>query len=319
MLTRSEKILHCIDVATQVGAEIGPLDRPIVTRSMGQIRYVDHDTTEALRAKYADPANQVVLHNIVEVDYVWGKKSMVELFEPEAPLDYVIASHVIEHVPNLIGWLYELRAILKPGGILSLAIPDKRQCFDYNRQLTQAADVIDAYLFDRKMPTPRQIFDYLSSAVNLRGNIAWDGPTNRAELAHCHSIEESWNATKDAFTSGNYSDAHCWVFTPVSFFQLLRDLTALKLLQFEVAHFYNTEGCEFLVSLRATATPDPTKLTSLIEALVSETLPVSVETGAISKQLQSAQQQIIAMETSKFWKIRNVWLKVKRKLRFSVH
>ncbi|MCY7273284.1 MAG: class I SAM-dependent methyltransferase [Phormidesmis sp. CAN_BIN44] len=70
------------------------------------------------------------LSKIVDVDYVWGEKSLIDLLETEAPLDYVIASHVIEHVPDFIGWLSEVRGILKPGGILSLAIPDKRQCLD---------------------------------------------------------------------------------------------------------------------------------------------------------------------------------------------
>jgi len=310
MLTRNEKLLHCIDVANQVGVEIGPLDRPVVTRRMGQIRYVDHDTTEALRIKYADPANHVDTSKIVDVDYVWGGKSLGDLLQGEAPIDYVLASHVIEHVPDFIGWLNEVKTILKPGGILSLAIPDKRRCFDYHRQLTKTADVVEAYLRNSKTPSPRQIFDHLSSAVTFGGNIAWDRSVDATQLVHCHSTAEAWVTAKNSFTTGTYCDVHCWVFTPASFFKLLGELTALDLLKFEGVQFYATEGCEFFVSLRATDTPNQAQTEGLAASLVGEGSALAVE----SEELQSVQRQVQAMESSKFWKIRAAWFKVKRKL-----
>ncbi len=315
MLTRNEKLLHCINVVNQVGAEIGPLDRPVVTRQMGQIRYVDHDTTEGLRIKYADPANHVDTSKIVDVDYIWGEKSLVALLQAEAPIDYVIASHVIEHVPDFIGWLNEVKNILKPGGILSLAIPDKRRCFDYHRQLTKTADVIEAYLRSNKTPSPRQIFDHLSSAVTFRGNIAWDGSVDTTELVHCHSNVEAWVTAKSSFATGDYYDVYCSVFTPVSFFKLLSELTALALVKFEVAQFYPTEGCEFFVSLRATDIPDPSRADSLAASLaVGKSSEFSFESEKF-QELQLLQQQIQAMESSRFWKMRTAWFKVKQKLR----
>jgi len=314
MLTRNEKLLHCIvDVAHQVGVEIGPLDRPIVTRKMGQIRYIDHDTTEALRIKYADPASHVDINKIVDVDYIWGEKGLGELLQAEAPVDYVIASHVIEHVPDFIGWLSEVKAILKPGGILSLAIPDKRRCFDYHRQLTKTADVVEAYLRNSKTPSPRQIFDHLSSAVTFGGNIAWDRSVDTTQLVHCHSTTEAWVTAKNSFTAGDYCDVHCWVFTPASFLQLLGELTKLDLLKFEVAQFYDTEGCEFFVSLRTTDMPDQAKIDDFAASLTDGSAALTVEAEKL-QELKFLQQQIHAMESSKFWKMRAAWLKVKRKL-----
>jgi 2-polyprenyl-3-methyl-5-hydroxy-6-metoxy-1,4-benzoquinol methylase len=117
MLTRNQKLLYYIDPTHQMGVEIGPLVNPIVTRQMGPIRYIDHATTEVLRLKYADDPS-IDVNKIVDVDYVWGDKSLEALTHAEAPFDYLIASHVIEHVPDLVGWLSEIRTILKPGGIL---------------------------------------------------------------------------------------------------------------------------------------------------------------------------------------------------------
>jgi len=306
MLTRNEKLLHCIDLASQIGVEIGPLDKPIVTREMGRVRYVDHDITEALRLKYADFDN-VDTDKIVDVDYIWGEKSLVDLTQAEAPFDYIVASHVIEHVPDFIGWLREVRGILKPGGILSLAIPDKRQCFDYHRHPSKPADVVEAYLRRHKKPSPRQIFDHFASAVSFQGDIAWNGVVNTSEFVRFHSAVEAWDIAKTAFAKDNYCDVHCWVFTPASFFSLLSELTTMDLLKFEVAQFYETEGCEFLVSLRAIDEPKQTDLADLSASL-------SVEAETMLSELQFCKNRIEAMESSKFWKMRKAWFKVKQQL-----
>jgi SAM-dependent methyltransferase len=138
------RMLAEIDPSRGIGLEIGPLDSPIVTREMGNVRYVDHASTEELKVK--NRGNRFVnLDRIVDVDFVWGARTLPELVGAEGPFDYVIASHVIEHVPDLVGWLNEVRAILRPQGILSLAIPDKRYCFDHYRPPTTVADALEAY------------------------------------------------------------------------------------------------------------------------------------------------------------------------------
>lgn len=250
IFTRNAKILACIDPATQFGLEIGPLTNPVIRRDMGKIRYVDHASTEELKAKYKNDLN-IDTNSIVDVDYIWGAQSLPELVQSEAPFDYAIASHVIEHVPDFVGWFKEIRAILKPGGTLSLVIPDKRFCFDYYRSLTTAADVLEAYLQGARRPSPRQIFDYFSSAVSRHGEIAWEGQAHEHELANIHSEAHAWEVALRAAKSEVYEDVHCWVFTPESFFQLLKTLINLKLFDFKVKSFYETARCEFYVSLEA--------------------------------------------------------------------
>lgn len=272
MPTRTQKLLRCIDAANQVGVEIGALDKPIVTREMGQVYYVDHDTTEALRTRFADPSHNIDLNKIVEVDYIWGEKGLAELFQGQtaAGFDYVIASHVVEHVPDLIGWLSEIRSILKPGGILSLAVPDKRQCFDYQRPVSRLSEVTEAYLQHSRKPSPQQIFDQVSSAVSYRGSTAWSGAIDPSKLSRISSTQDALNAAKTAFASGEYCDVHCWVFTPASFLQLLSEIAALDLLQFEIAEFYGTKGCEFFVSLRATQQAQPAEIKRFAESRSQE-------------------------------------------------
>ena len=193
----------------------------------GQSTYIDHATTEELREKYAKDSN-VDTSKIVDVDYVWGEKDLVELTQTKQPFDYLIASHVIEHVPDLIGWLDEIRSILKPGGILSLAIPDKRQCFDYKRQTTELCDAFEAYLHRNKKPSPRQIFDHVASVVHFQGAYTWGEKIDEtSEFTHYHTLKDAQAVTKAAFESGAYHDVHCWVFTPNSFFKVLGELAEL--------------------------------------------------------------------------------------------
>jgi len=76
--------------------------------------------TAALRQKYAADAS-IDVDDIVEVDAVWGDHTLAQALGGRAPVDYAVASHVIEHVPDMLAWLEELHAVIKPGGDLRLA------------------------------------------------------------------------------------------------------------------------------------------------------------------------------------------------------
>ena len=180
-MTRNEKLLFSIDPATQSGIEIGPLDKPVVTRDIGPIRYVDYLSTKELQARYADDPS-VDTDRIMQVDYVLGSNTLAQAIGDMAPVDYVVASHIIEHTPDMIGWMKEIHAILRPGGVLSLAIPDKRYTFDFARSVTRPADVIEAYLHGYRKPSIRQIFDFVSSAVKVDAAQAWAGEIEENEL-----------------------------------------------------------------------------------------------------------------------------------------
>ncbi len=98
------------------------------------IKFVDHADVAFLRAKYAhDPA--VALDNIVPLDAVWGDHSLAQCL-PGERFDFVIASHLIGHVPDMLRWLDEVAGRLNPHGRLILAIPDRRYTFDLLRRET---------------------------------------------------------------------------------------------------------------------------------------------------------------------------------------
>jgi predicted SAM-dependent methyltransferase len=331
MATRLEKILSCIDVSTQVGLEIGALMNPIVTPEMGNIRYIDYATTEELKLKYQDDPN-VDIDKIVKVDYVWGENTLPELVSKDNRFDYLVASHVIEHVPNFIGWLKEIHAVLKPGGILSLVIPDKRYCFDYYRQVTTTAEVLDAFLRNSRKPSPKQIYDSLVLFTTLDGKHHWDSSvdTENGKFEFKHSETNIWGAIRNAFQNEEYIDSHCWVFTPQSFFQVLKSLINLDLFDFTVERFYPTNGCEFYVSLKSLNLEENSasaRRNIQLESLESVAIiPESdylnqllSQTKKLKQELAFAERRIEAMESSKFWKLRQQWFLLKKILKLPVN
>lgn len=131
------------------GLELGPLDRPILSKTRHRVSYVDHASREELIVKYKSTGTAETLapERIVLVDIVWAPgKTLAECVPPGAKYDYCLASHVIEHVADAIGWLQQIARVLNDGGIVTLAVPDKEQTFDHLRAVSRPADLVDAYV-----------------------------------------------------------------------------------------------------------------------------------------------------------------------------
>jgi SAM-dependent methyltransferase len=239
-LTRREKFFGALDLRHAVGIEIGPLTTPIVSKQESEVYYVDHTDRDGLRAKYATDPN-VDKEKIVETDAIWGSRTLRECFADGRLFDYVIASHVIEHVPDMLGWLHEIGQVLSPSGELMLAIPDKRYTFDILRQPSRLSEVIDAYLQRYRRPMPAQLFDYNVNSVEVDMVAAWNGTLDMANLKHYVNARYALDRSTEAVRDGAYIDAHCWVFTANTLLRLLAYLVDLDLLPYRCARFFPPE------------------------------------------------------------------------------
>src|SRR5207253_2224313 len=72
---RRDKILANLVLPDLLGIEIGALTAPLVTPAEGNILYVDHADTDALREYYRGHED-VDVTKIVEVDAVWGERTL---------------------------------------------------------------------------------------------------------------------------------------------------------------------------------------------------------------------------------------------------
>ncbi len=235
--------------------EIGPLHDPLIDKRTHSVWYVDHAPTDELRAKYAEDLSlRDNLESVAEVDYVWKGDVPLAKVVDSPPYDYVVASHVMEHVPDPIGWLGELSDVLVDGGLILLALPDKRFCFDVNRSVTEIADLIDCHLRELRAPSFGHIYDFWSKIVPVDTAAMW-----RREVDYSGAVRhDTDDADRDAYRrclesigTGGYTDVHCHVFTPSSFLELYSKLVHLGLIDSRIVAFEPTPpgSLEFLVAL----------------------------------------------------------------------
>jgi hypothetical protein len=275
----------------------------VVARTEGPVKYVDYTDTRSLRAAQFDPA--IDIDQIVDVDIVWGERRLREAAGGE--VDYVVASHVIEHVPDLIGWLHELREVLKPGGVLGLAVPDRRFTFDVLRRETDLAEVVEAYLTQSRRPTIRQVFDAASASAEVDVGAAWRGEPAADPEAPLKGAPGALRLARSLKVNPRYLDAHCWVFTPASFLDLAAALGRLELFPFAVEDFFPTEtgAIEFQLRLRALAAGEAGAEDSIgraRETLAGADRPEAPPTP-FDRELESLRAERDALLASTSWRV----------------
>lgn len=112
------------------GIEIGALHQPLKVPATARVKYVDRLTVEELRTHYVELAELP----LVEVDIIDDGETLATI--PDGKLDFVIANHFFEHCQDPIFTLENLLRVLKTGGIIYLAVPDKRFTRDVRREVT---------------------------------------------------------------------------------------------------------------------------------------------------------------------------------------
>lgn len=245
-----QSLTNGIDLANSTGIEIGPLVNPMVRKNESDVHYVDRATTEELKKWYSkDPALNV--DDIMDISYVWGDQSLAQATGGQEQFDYCIASHVIEHIPDLITWLNEISSVLKPGGIASFAVPDRHYTFDYLRPETTLADLVDAHLKKLRKPSTRQIYDHFANFAEVDVMAAWSKEFKPEQLQRKNTKERIYGVCKEALENDKYIDSHCSVFSFDSFFTLLQGISELGLLDFRVKKVFPTKRgmFEFFVQL----------------------------------------------------------------------
>ncbi len=219
-----------LDIGALKGLEIGALAHPIVHRADGDVVYVDQADTESLRRTYADNPG-IDVTRIVDVDAVWGSRTLRECLSGRR-VDYVMASHVAEHVPDLITWLDEVREVLRPGGELRLALPDRRYSHDALRAKTRLADLVAAWIMKARRPQVRDVLDFrLHTASGVDGSGIYQGSFDLGTVAPDHSFEVAVQSAKAAFDHPEtYFDVHCLVASAPEFASLMQELAQHGLL-----------------------------------------------------------------------------------------
>jgi len=207
---------------------------------------IDHATREELLGKYREHA--VSLERIEEVDYVWRGESYLELTGKSNHYDWIIASHVIEHTPDLVAFLRDCDAILKDQGVLSLVIPDKRYVFDRFRPITGLARIVDAHVAGQRIHSAGSVAEYFMNVASRGQQLGWSRH-GLGGYSFVHSAAEAREGVRQVLENHAYLDIHNWCFVPHSFRLLVEDLHTLGYTRLREVGFHPTQGCEFYVTL----------------------------------------------------------------------
>ena len=271
--------------------ELGASYNPVIPKADGwNTTVIDHASQADLIARYSGMGMEDVGH-IEPVDFVWQDGPLSDLV-PQAlhgTFDGIVASHVGEHFPDLIAFFKSASLLLKPSGIMALALPDKRVCFDFFQPLTMTGDLVDAH-FQRRTRHQRRTFFNQAAYVTTRAERS--GWAHEGETAPFH-LPNPLRKAQEAFDDANedpaspYSDTHAWAFTPKSFELLILELNLLGHIDWAIKSTRPSEGTEFFVWLerKRVSIPDaevnPLRL-SLMTEMVKENMDAIAQIDALT-------------------------------------
>lgn len=167
------------------GLEIGALHNPLPVPRGAVVRYVDRMSKPDLLRHYPGLDDQ-----LVDVDVIDDGETLRTV--ADASQDFLIANHFLEHTEDPLGTLGRFFAVLRPGGVLYLTLPDKRFTFDKPRPVTTLQHLRDDHEHGPQR-SRRQHFEEYSAAVH--------GLTDPADIARY----------ADHYLASNYSiHYHVW-------------------------------------------------------------------------------------------------------------
>ena len=108
--------------------------------------YVDRHHSSELQREYPELGQQLISPDVVA--------DAGQLPFANGSLNFVIANHVLEHMPFPLASLRSWYRVLGAGGVLILKIPDKRYTFDLKRRRTSLQHLVEEDLhpeaFDKR-------------------------------------------------------------------------------------------------------------------------------------------------------------------------
>lgn len=146
------------------GLDVGPFDKPFVINPSEygiNVKYVDRYTAEELKKLFPEIKDLTP----TTIDYICDVSREGFSFADDNSYDFVILSHILEHMANPFFIIKDAYRILKDNGVLYISVPDCRFSNDKGRPKTTYREL--EYLFRNNI---REISDdyvlsYLKSPV----------------------------------------------------------------------------------------------------------------------------------------------------------
>jgi SAM-dependent methyltransferase len=124
------------------GVELGPGHAPFPVLQPGTtVRYIDSWQPDENRDLFPELGDAGFVRPDIVADLNTERLAAL----PDRSQDFVICSHVIEHLAEPIGLIADVYRVLRPGGIALILLPDRHRTFDRTREPTSLDHLVTEY------------------------------------------------------------------------------------------------------------------------------------------------------------------------------
>jgi SAM-dependent methyltransferase len=161
------------------GIEVGPGQHPFELALPGTtVSYVDRWHAGESGALFPEHATRT---GFTEPDVIADFNTDRLAPIADASQDFVVASHVLEHLAEPIGFLAEIHRVLRPGGVALVLLPDRHRTKDHSRGATSLSHLVA----EHEAGVEEVSDDHLAEWLASRG-IAATGGSSHQELLDLH-------------------------------------------------------------------------------------------------------------------------------------
>jgi SAM-dependent methyltransferase len=181
------------------GIEIGAVNCPFDLDA--DVIYLDQGDSSYVASMHASDPNVI---GVLPVSLVAQKPPYT--FLASNAFDFVVASHVIEHLANPLASISEFNRIIRPGGVVYLVVPHKDWCFDKCRTETPLQHFVTEFFSETSEISLEHYLEHIFDGLDLK-NLSFCEGLNLVEKAR--SLFEK------------QLDFHIHTFSQLSFWALL--------------------------------------------------------------------------------------------------
>jgi SAM-dependent methyltransferase len=172
------------------GLDLGPWHEPFFSPN-GNTKTVERYSLRDLKVNFADlPVEE--LAKLQEPDFVCDfDKDFLAEFDDDS-YDFIVASHLLEHVAQPFLLVSDIYRVLKNDGILLIALPDLRNTFDNRRIPMDFEHFKKDIKLQIKIDEISHVIDYMSNVLSINPEKMSSQETQKVitESYHVHAFTD---------------------------------------------------------------------------------------------------------------------------------
>jgi SAM-dependent methyltransferase len=183
--TRTRIARHLTGSGVEIGAGHWPFPTP---EAVEHVTFVSRHRPEDERRLFPEVPTE---HNFGRVDVIADidNDGLCEFADDSQ--DFVIASHVLEHLAAPIAGFEEMLRVTRPGGMVIIVLPDRRFTFDKHRDGTPLSHLLEEHTAGIRDVSDEHIRDFLVKTGEPNAPTEADLALHRERSVHVHCWSDS--------------------------------------------------------------------------------------------------------------------------------